>query len=216
MIKSAIDYGLYLVTDQALSRGRTLMEVVSQAVYGGVTCVQVRAKTESTRDFIDQARSIQSFLAEQKVPLIINDRLDVAQAVGADGIHLGQSDMPIEMARAIMGSGVGPEMVIGISAECLEHAVDAEKAGADYIGAGALFTTPTKADIAPPMGIEDLQEICESVTIPVVAIGGINASNSADVIGTGADGIAVVSAIVSADDCRKAAQTLNEIIRNSR
>ncbi len=212
MIRSAIDYGLYLVTDQAISRGRSLLEVVSEAVYGGVTCVQVRAKTESTRDFIDQARSIQPFLAEKKVPLIINDRLDVAQAVGADGVHLGQSDMPIEMARAI----VGPETLIGISAECLAHAVNAEKAGADYIGAGAIFATPTKSDIASPMGLEGLQQICNTVTIPVVAIGGINATNTADVIGAGADGIAVVSAIVSADDCRKAAQTLGAIIGNNR
>lgn len=212
MIKSAIDYGLYLVTDQALSRGRTLEEVVSEAVYGGVTCVQVRAKTDSTRDFIDQARSIQSFLAQKKVPLIINDRLDVVQAIGADGIHLGQSDMPIEMARAI----VGPEMVIGISAECLEHAVVAEKIGADYIGASAVFATPTKADIAPPMGLEGLHQICRTVTLPVVAIGGINASNTADVIRAGADGVAVVSAIVSADDCCKAAQTLSMIIQDTR
>lgn len=212
MIKSAIDYGLYLVTDQALSRGRSLLEVVSEAVYGGVTCVQVRAKNDSTRDFIEQARSIQPFLKENSVPLIINDRLDVAQAVGADGVHLGQSDMPIEMARAI----VGPETLIGISAECLAHAVNAEKAGADYIGAGAIFATPTKTDIASPMGLAGLQQICETVKLPVVAIGGINATNTADVIRAGADGIAVVSAIVSADDCRKAAQTLSAIVRNNR
>lgn len=212
MIKSTIDYGLYLVTDKALSRGRSLKDVVVEAVFGGVTSVQVRAKDDSTRDFIEQARSIQPFLAEKKVPLIINDRIDVAQAVGADGVHLGQSDMPIEMARAIVGHGT----VIGISAECLEHAIDAEKAGADYIGASAVFATPTKTDIAPPLGLEGLQQICEAVTIPVVAIGGINVFNSADVIAAGADGIAVVSAIVSADDCRKAAQTLSAIIQSSR
>lgn len=212
MKKNAIDYSLYLVTDQGLRRGRSLSAVVAKAVYGGVTCVQVRAKKESTRDFIDQARSIQPFLKEQKVPLIINDRLDVAQAVRADGVHLGQSDMPIEMARAI----VGQEMVIGISAECLEHALSAQKAGADYIGASAVFATPTKTDIASPMGLGGLQRICETVTIPVVAIGGINRANAAGVMQAGADGIAVVSAIVAADDCRKAAQNLSTIIQKSR
>ena len=212
MKKPGIDYGLYLVTDQSLSLGRSLIDVVSEAVHGGVTCVQVRAKNDSTRDFIEQARSIQPFLNEEEVPLIINDRLDVAQAIGADGVHLGQSDMPIEMARAIGG----PEMIIGISAECLEHAVTAQKAGADYIGASAVFATLTKTDIAAPLGLEGLQKISNTVSIPVVAIGGINASNAAEVLQAGADGIAVVSAIVSADDCRKAARALSAIIRDNR
>ncbi len=203
-----IDYSLYLVTDRGLSRWRTTLQIVAAAVAGGVTCVQLREKTCSTREFIEQARSVQSFLKSRGIPLIINDRIDVALAVKADGVHLGQNDMPIETARGILKDS----MFIGISAETLENAVDAEKCGADYIGVGPIFPTNTKADAAEPLGPEGFLEIRKAVKIPLVAIGGLKKENAAAIVRNGAEGIAVVSAIVSADDPEKAARELKNMI----
>jgi len=207
-----IDYSLYLVTDRDLSRGRTTIEVVKAAVHGGVTCVQLREKSCSTKEFIEDALRIKDFLKAHYIPLIINDRIDVAMAVQADGVHLGQSDMPLEMAKAILKDS----MIIGISAESVEDAVEAEKGGADYIGVSPVFATPTKTDTAPPLGLEGIQAIRRGVQIPIVGIGGLNKDNCADVIRSGADGIAVVSAIVSADNPEKAARGLKEIIRQAK
>ena len=207
-----VDYSLYLVTERVLSRGRTLLEIVPAAVQGGVTCVQLREKACTTREFIDLAQIILAFLKPKGIPLIINDRLDVAQAIGADGIHLGQSDMPLPMARAI----VGDYMLIGISAESLSDAVQAEKQGADYIGVSPIFKTPTKDDTAPPLGLTGLREIREAVGIPLVGIGGLNETNAGEVIKNGADGLAVVSAIVSADDPETSARNLRKIIDGAR
>jgi len=203
------DYSLYLVTDRGLSKGRTTLEIVQAAIRGGVTCVQLREKNCSAREFIEQALSVKDFLKQHNIPLIINDRLDVALAVRADGVHLGQSDIPCKIARAILKDS----MIIGISAETLEHAVEAEKDGADYIGAGPMFFTATKTDLAPILGPEGLCKIRKAVKIPIVAIGGINISNAEEVIHNGADGIAVVSAIVSADDPEKAARVLRNILK---
>ena len=204
-----MDYSLYLVTDRGLSKGRSTLEIVQAAVRGGVTCVQLREKNCSTREFIGQALSVKDFLKQHNIPLIINDRVDVAQAVQADGVHLGQSDMPCKTARAILKDS----MIIGISAETLEHAAEAEKDGADYVGAGPLFFTATKTDLAPILGLEGLREIRKTVKIPVVGIGGININNAEDFIRNGADGIAVVSAIVSADDPEKSASDLRKIMK---
>ncbi len=157
-----IDYTLYLVTDRGLSRERTTQHIVEAALRGGVTCVQLREKTCSSRDFIAQALSIKDHLKRHNVPLIINDRVDIAQAVNADGVHLGQSDMPIGMAKAI----IKDSMIIGISAESIKDAVQAEKDGADYIGVGTIYPTPTKTDTSPPLGPEGLREIRKSVKIP--------------------------------------------------
>jgi len=206
-----MDYTLYLVTDRGLSRGRSTLEIVQAAVRGGVTCVQLREKNCSAREFIAEATAIQSFLKEHGIPLIINDRLDIAQAIQADGVHLGQNDIPLKMARAI----VKDSMLIGISAESLQDAVEAERDGADYIGVSPIYTTATKSDTAPALGLEGLREIRKAVKIPLVGIGGLNRSNAAEVIGNGADGIAVVSAIVSADDPENAAAELSEIIRQA-
>lgn len=206
-----MDYTLYLVTDRGLSRGRSTLEIVQAAVRGGVTCVQLREKNCSAREFIAEATAIQSFLKEHGIPLIINDRLDIAQAIQADGVHLGQNDIPLKMARAI----VKDSMLIGISAESLQDAVEAERDGADYIGVSPIYTTATKSDTAPALGLEGLREIRKAVRIPLVGIGGLNRSNAAEVIGNGADGIAVVSAIVSADDPENAAAELSEIIRQA-
>ena len=207
-----IDYSLYLVSDRGLSRGRTTQQIVEAALCGGVTCVQLREKTCSTREFITQALSIKDHLKRQNVPLIINDRVDIAQAVNADGVHLGQSDMPIEMAKTILKDS----MIIGISAESLEDAVQAEKNGADYIGVSPIYATPTKTDAASPLGLEGLREIRKSVKIPLVGIGGLNRGNAGEVINNGADGVAVVSAIVSADDPEKAARELIKIVQQAR
>lgn len=203
-----IDYSLYLVTDRGLARGRSTFEVVKAAVSGGVTCIQLREKDCSTLEFIEQARAIKSFLGARKIPLIINDRLDVALAVGADGVHLGQSDMPLEMAQKI----AGPSMLIGISAESVQDAIEAGNGGADYLGVSPIYATPTKTDTAPPLGLPGLREIKKRVKIPLVGIGGLNNSNAAEVIRNGADGVAVVSAIVAADDPETAAMNLKRII----
>mgnify|MGYP001829024368 FL=1 len=212
MNKQNIDYSLYLVTDRGLARGRSTLDIVSAAVSGGVTCVQLREKDCSTLEFIEEALAIKKFLNTRQVPLIINDRLDVALAVRADGVHLGQSDMPLEMARKI----VGRSMLIGISAESVQDAVEAEKGGADYLGVSPIYATPTKSDTAAPLGLEGLREIRKRVKIPLAAIGGLNASNAAEVIRHGADGVAVVSAIVAADDPGTAARKLKQIIDGAR
>jgi len=203
-----IDYSLYLVTDRGLARGRSTLEIVSAAVQGGATVVQLREKNCSTREFIEQALHIKEFLKAGRVPLIINDRVDVAQAVKADGVHLGQTDMPLEMAKGILGDA----MLIGISAESLQDAIDAEKGGADYLGVSPIYATPTKANTAPPLGLEGLREIRETVRLPLVGIGGLNKDNSPDVIRYGADGVAVVSAIVAAGDPEAAARELKHVI----
>ena len=203
-----IDYSLYLVTDRNLSRGKTTLDIVKLAVRGGVTCVQLREKDCTTREFINEALAIKDFLKTSKIPLIINDRLDVAQAVGAEGIHLGQSDMPFSMAKTIVGNS----MIIGISAESVKDAIQAEKEGADYIGVSPIYKTPTKTDTAPPLGLPGLREIRKAVNIPLVGIGGLNKSNVYDVIKNGGDGVAVVSAIVSADDPEESSRALRSII----
>ncbi len=212
MNKQNIDYSLYLVTDRGLARGRSTLAIVTAAVSGGVTCVQLREKDCSTLEFIEQALAIKNFLETRQVPLIINDRMDVALAVAADGVHLGQSDMPLEMARKIAGRSI----LIGISAESVQDAVEAERGGADYLGVSPIYATPTKSDTAPPLGLEGLQEIRKRVKIPLVAIGGLNNSNASEVIRQGADGVAIVSAIVAADDPGTSAMNLKQIIDEAR
>ena len=195
---------LHLVTDRSLSRGRSLVEVVREAVSGGVTCVQLREKDCSTREFLQEALALKELLQLLKVPLIINDRVDIALAVGADGVHLGQSDMPISHARRLLG----PNCLIGISAESVDHAVEAEQQGADYIGISPVFSTPTKTDTAPALGLEGIRQIRELVRIPLVGIGGINLTNARQVLASGADGVAMVSAIMAAASPRLAAKAI--------
>ncbi len=203
-----IDYSLYLVTDRPLAKGRSTREIVEAAVAGGVTCVQLREKECSTREFIAEALALKPLLKAKNIPLIINDRIDVALAVEADGVHLGQQDMELETARKICRKG----LLIGISAESVEDARRAEEQGADYIGISPVFATPTKTDTGSPLGLEGVAKIRELVDIPLVGIGGINQQNAAAVIAAGADGVAVVSAIVAADDPAASARTLRTII----
>ena len=204
-----VDYSVYLVTDRELARGRTTLEIAAAAIRGGVSCIQLREKTCSTREFIDEALAIRSLLARHEIPLIINDRVDVALAVKADGIHLGQKDMPCSMARQLI-----PEnMIVGISVESLDDAIAAQKDGADYLGVSPIYPTPTKTDTAQALGLEGLRSIRSEVNLPLVGIGGLNADNAAAVIYNGADGVAVVSAIVAADDPEAATRDLIEIVR---
>ena len=205
------DLSLYLVTDRTLSRGRSTYDIVKAAVAGGVTCVQLREKNLSTRAFIAEARLLKELLAPMGIPLIINDRLDVALAVGADGVHLGQQDMDIIDARRL----VGPGGAIGISAESLEDALRARAQGADYIGISPVFATATKTDAAAPLGLEGVRRIRAAVHLPMVGIGGISRDNAATVIAAGANGVAVVSAIVAADFPEQAAAALKECLRRT-
>lgn len=207
-----IDYSLYLVTDRSLARGRTTVEVVREAIAGGVTCVQLREKICGSREFLDQARALRNLLRGTGVPLVINDRVDIALAVGADGVHLGQHDMPIADARRL-----GPaSWIIGVSAESVEDAIRAEAEGADYIGVSPVFSTSTKTDTAPALGLEGLRQIRVAVKSPLVAIGGIQLANAVAVLRAGADGLAVVSAIVSADSPHAAARALRDEIEKVR
>ena len=203
-----IDYSLYLVTDRALARGRPLADVVRAAVAGGVTCVQLREKEASAREFAAAARELLSLLRPLGVPLIVNDRIDVALAAGADGVHVGQQDLSVADARRLGPPG----WIVGVSAESVADAARAERDGADYVGASPIFATPTKADHAPPLGLAGLRALRAATKLPLVAIGGLHAGNARETIRAGADGLAVVSAIVAADDPRAAAAELRREI----
>ncbi len=207
-----VDYTLYLVTDSGLSRGRLQVQVVEAALRGGVTVVQYREKSASTRRMVEEARELRVLCKAAGVPFIVNDRIDVALAVDADGVHVGQEDMPAALARRLIGKG----RILGVSAVSAEEARRAEADGADYIGASPIFSTPTKPDAPPPMGVEGLRQLARSVGIPVVAIGGMNAGNAARIMEAGAAGVAVVSAIVAADDVEAAAREIRAAVEKVR
>ncbi len=196
--------GIYLVTDQASCRHHPLETVVSQAVQAGVSCVQLREKTTDTRTFFARALELKAILAPARVPLIINDRIDIALAAGADGVHIGQSDMPYEHARRLMGS----KAIIGLSVESWEDVVVAQDLDLDYIGVSPVFATPTKTDTKEPWGLSGLARIKGYSRHPLVAIGGLDSVNSAQVIQAGGDSVAVVSAICSAKDPFEATRIL--------
>ena len=198
---------LYLVTDRPLCLGRDLEWVVSEAVKGGVSIVQLREKEASTREFVELAIRLKKVLQPAGVPLIINDRIDVALAADADGVHIGQSDMPYGIARRLLG----PDKIIGLSVENPDEVVEANALDVDYIAVSPVYGTPTKTDTAPPFGLEGLRRAVRLTRHPVVAIGGMNERTAPDVFAAGADGIAVVSAICSATDPRVAAERLARI-----
>jgi thiamine-phosphate pyrophosphorylase len=185
---------------------------VQAAIRGGVTIVQYREKTATTRRMIEEAAELLGICRAAGVPFVVNDRLDVALAVEADGVHVGQDDMPASIARRLMGK----KMLLGVSAGSVDEARKAADDGADYIGASPVFSTPTKPDAPPPLGIEGLRAMSGAVSIPVVAIGGINVGNAAVIMGAGAAGVAVVSAIVSADDVEAAARSLRAVLEKVR
>lgn len=200
-----IDYTLYVITDRTWLAGASLAEQVAAAIEGGATVVQIREKHIPTDEYIARAREIKAVCDRYGVPLIINDSVAVAQAVGA-GVHLGASDGDIAEARRILG----PDALIGATAKTIEAAKAAERAGANYLGSGAVFGSTTKTD-AKPMTIAQFSEICKAVSIPVVAIGGVSASNARELAGAGMAGLCVISAVFAQPDVRAAAQTMRAL-----
>ncbi|KAJ8903995.1 hypothetical protein NDN08_000525 [Rhodosorus marinus] len=207
-----MDYSLYLVTDRKLTKHGDVSSVVEAALDGGTSVVQLRDKDVSTREMIELGQELRCVTEQNGVPLLVNDRVDVALAIKADGVHVGQDDMPIEMVRKLIGA----DKIIGVSAGTIEEAVQAENDGADYLGVGAVYATSSKSDAGDAIGPEALKAIVDSVSIPVVAIGGINGKNARECITQGAAGVAVISAIVSADDPSGASSNLRQTILKTR
>lgn len=205
-MKRDVDYSLYLCTDRALMSAPTVEQCVEQAVKGGCTVVQLREKDCSSRAFYELALRVKAVTGRYSVPLIINDRVDIALAAGADGVHVGQSDLPAAAVRRI----IGQDKILGVSASSLEEAVKAQEDGADYIGVGAMFSTATKTD-AKLVTMEELIKIRAAVTVPIVVIGGINQETAPLFKGTGVDGLAVVSAIVAQPDIEAAARGMRSL-----
>lgn len=194
-MKPVVDYSIYLVTDEACLHGRPLLECVEEALAAGVTLVQYRAKAADGGVLYAEACKLKELCDKYNVPLIINDRLDIALAVGAAGVHLGQDDLPCAVARRLLGE----DFIIGVSAHNPAEAVQAVSEGANYLGCGAVFGTATKHDVAK-LGLENLRAIRKAVAVPMVGIGGITADNYAEVLATGANGAAIVSGILAQDD----------------
>ncbi len=202
------DLSLYLVTDRPLCLGRDIEWIVEEAVKGGVTMVQLREKDCATGEFIQLATRLKELLTGYDIPLIINDRADVALASDADGLHIGQSDMPYAVARKLLGK----DKIIGLSVESIEQVMEANDMDVDYIGISPVFSTPTKTDTFQPFGLDGVVHVMEISKHPAVAIGGINQSNIADVFKAGANGVAVVSAICSAENPQLAALELKKLM----
>ena len=200
-----VDYTLYLVTDRRLMRTQTLTEAVKQAILDGCTMVQLREKDSSSQAFFQQVQEVKRITDQYQVPLIINDRLDIALAVGAFGIHIGQNDLPVPVVRQI----IGKDMLLGVSVSSVEEAGQAMEDGADYLGVGAMFTTGTKTD-AGMVPMEELIRIRRITNLPIVVIGGINRENAGAFRPMGIDGLAVVSSIIGQPDIRKAAEEIKK------
>lgn len=205
-MKRDVDYTLYLCTDRSLMSTDTLEEAVEQAVKGGTTLVQLREKDGSSAEFYQTALNLKEITQRAEVPLIINDRVDIALAVDADGVHIGQSDLPAAVVRKM----IGPDKIVGVSTATVEEAKRAQADGADYIGVGAMFDTSTKLNTRT-VTMEQLADIRKAVSIPAVVIGGVNENNAGQFNGTGIDGLAVVSAIIAKPDIEAAARKLKEV-----
>lgn len=203
-----IDYSVYLVTDRDLLKGRKLTEVIEEAILGGTSIVQLREKCASSLEFYEIAKEIKKITDKYNVPLIINDRIDIALAIDASGVHLGQSDIPCSIARKILPKG----KIIGVSAHNLKEAEKALKDGADYLGCGAVFNTSTKKDVTT-LSYEGLKEITSNINIPVIAIGGINENNITILKGSGINGVAVVSSIIGKENVKDASEKLKELVK---
>lgn len=201
----AVDYSLYLITDRELAGSKNFFIAVRRALAGGVSLLQVREKYVSSREFYNIGIELKKLAAEFAVPMIINDRADIAVAVDADGVHVGQDDLPLETIRRI----IGQDKILGYSVSNIEEALYGEKMGADYLGAGPVYPTGSKQDAGAAIGVEGLKAIKGSVKIPVVGIGGIGTNRLSQVKDTGIDGISVISAILSQDDTYRAAKELS-------
>lgn len=202
-MKNNVDYSIYLCTDRDIMTSTTIEDCVEQALKGGASVIQLREKNCSSNEFFEVGLNLKSITKKYNVPLIVNDRLDIALAIGADGVHVGQDDLPCKTVRKIVGN----DMIIGVSATDLKEAVKAEKDGADYIGVGAMYSTGTKTD-AKIVTIEELKIIRNTIKIPIVVIGGINKQTMSNFKGIGIDGIAVVSAIVAQKNIENATREL--------
>ena len=201
----AKDLLLYAVTDRHWLSGRTLFDVVKESLEGGVTFLQLREKDLDEEHFFEEAVELQELAREYNVPFVVNDNVDIALRMDADGVHVGQEDMAAKDVRAL----IGEDKILGVSAQTVEQAVLAEKQGADYLGVGAVFATGSKAD-AVDVSHETLKAICEAVSIPVIAIGGITEKNVSELSGSGIVGIAVISAIYAKEDIKKASADLKK------
>ena len=204
--KKQTDYSVYLCTDRELKSTQTLEEAVEAAIKGGATLIQLREKNCSSKEFYETAVSIKKITEKYNVPLIINDRVDIALAVDAEGVHVGQSDLPAKVVRKIIGN----DKIVGVSARSQELAMKAYEDGADYLGVGAMYATSTKKD-AKVITKEELAKIRSSVPIPIVVIGGVNENNVSDFKGTGIDGVAVVSAIIGKPDIEEATRNVKQL-----
>ena len=200
------DLLLYAVTDRHWLNGRTLYEVVKESLDGGATFIQLREKNLDQEDFLEEAKELKKLCAEYKVPFVINDNVDIALEIDADGVHVGQSDMEAGDVR----TKLGPDKIIGVSAQTVEQAILAEKRGADYLGVGAVFPTGSKDD-AVEVSHDTLRDICKAVSIPVIAIGGITVDNTPVLAGTGICGIAVISAIYAQENILEATKKLKNV-----
>lgn len=203
-----IDWSLCFLADSEALATKDFFQVIEQVVEGGATLIQLRGKKWSDREFLGKALEVKKLLAKKNIPLIINDRFDIALIAKADGVHLGQKDLPIESIRPF----VDKNFIIGLSVNNVAEAWQAEKAGATYVGAGPIFWTASKANIRPPIGLEGLRSICQATKLPVLAIGGINLSSVPQIISAGAAGIAVISAIALAENPLEATRNLREAI----
>ncbi len=199
---------LYIVTDRQASRGRDHISMVRAALAGGADVIQLRDKALSGHDLYALAKDMGSLVRSSRAMFIVNDRLDIALAAGADGVHLGQDDLPVAAARSLSP----PSFIIGVSVGSVEEALAAERDGADYIALSPVFSTPTKDDAGPGHGLEVLSEIKAAVRLPVIAIGGVNEGNVMEVVAAGADGVAVISAVLGADDVEAAARSMRELV----
>jgi thiamine-phosphate pyrophosphorylase len=203
-----VDWSLYVITDRRAVGERSLVEVVRAAVAGGATVVQLREKEATTQAMIRLGQALHEITRAAGIPLIVNDRVDVALAVDAEGVHVGPDDMPARLARQL----IGPRRILGVSAGNVVEARQAEQDGADYIGVGDVYGTPSKTDAGPPIGLNGLTEITTSVKIAAVGVGGITLDNAAAVIQAGARGVAVISAVLGASDPRTAASRLRAVV----
>jgi len=206
------DWALYVITDHRAAAGRPLLDLVRAALRGGATVVQLRMKHGSTREMLALGQELREVTRLAGVPLIVNDRLDVALALEAEGVHLGQEDLPARLARPL----IGPNRLLGVSVETVEQAEQAWRDGADYLGVGDLFGTPSKPDAGPPIGLEALRAIARAVPLPIVGIGGVTLENAGAVIDAGAAGVAVISAVIGAADPEQAARDLRAIVEQRR
>lgn len=207
-----LDLSLYVITGEKFSHGRPTIQVVEEAIAGGATVIQLREKDYPAKRLVEVGKEIRRLTKEHGVTFIVNDRADVAAAVDADGVHLGQDDLPVAAARKILGPG----KLVGVSTHSVEQAVRAEQDGADYIGVGPVFETRTKEGVGFPLGLELVRQVSSRVKIPKVAIGGVKITNAADAIAAGADGVAVITAVVAASSVKKAAAELLTAVRENK